>query len=230
MEFLFVQLKKLLNNYILVLLIILLIVINDALILNYCNSLKSRNVDSNILSFKNVQEYEKPSELDKINVDIKGYVKKPGVYIAEKGMTVNDIIKLSGGLKKNASTDNINLSKKVSDEMVIIVSSKKETSNQILTKNNCKNDALIINDESANISLSSTLQQNVNAIKSSPGLLNLNSASKDELLTLNGIGESKADAIISYRNEHRFTVIEDIKNVPGIGESLFEKIKGSITV
>ena len=57
MEFLFVQLKKLLNNYILVLLIILLIVINDALILNYCNSLKSRNVDSNILSFKNVQEY-----------------------------------------------------------------------------------------------------------------------------------------------------------------------------
>ena len=145
-------------------------------------------------------------------------------------MTVNDIIKLSGGLKKNASTDNINLSKKVSDEMVIIVSSKKETSNQILTKNNCKNDALIINDESANISLSSTLQQNENAIKSSPGLLNLNSASKDELLTLNGIGESKADAIISYRNEHRFTVIEDIKNVPGIGESLFEKIKGSITV
>ena len=61
-------------------------------------------------------------------------------------------------------------------------------------------------------------------------MININSATQEELMTLSGIGESKAKDIITYRTENAFTSIEDIKNVPGIGESLFAKIKENITV
>ena len=60
------------------------------------------------------------------------------------------------------------------------------------------------------------------------GKININTATKDELMTLTGIGESKADKIIEYRNSNKFNTIEDIKNISGIGESIFNKIKDSI--
>ena len=63
------------------------------------------------------------------------------------------------------------------------------------------------------------------------GLVDINSATKDELMTLSGIGSGKADAIISYRDQHgAFSSAEDIKNVDGIGDGTFEKIKDKITV
>ena len=61
-------------------------------------------------------------------------------------------------------------------------------------------------------------------------LISINTASLEELKTLPGIGESKANSIIKYRETSSFNTIEDIKNVSGIGESLFEKIKDYITV
>ena len=62
-------------------------------------------------------------------------------------------------------------------------------------------------------------------------LININTCSKEDLLTLNGVGSSKADKIIEYRNQFGyFKTIEDIKNVSGIGDSAFEKIKDYITV
>lgn len=61
-------------------------------------------------------------------------------------------------------------------------------------------------------------------------IININTATKEELLTLTGIGESKADAIITYREKTPFTKVEDIKNVAGIGESVYEEIKNNITV
>ena len=61
-------------------------------------------------------------------------------------------------------------------------------------------------------------------------LININSATKEELMTLSGIGESKARAIIDYRTQNKFIKIEDIKNVSGIGDSAFEKIKDYIAV
>jgi competence protein ComEA len=61
-------------------------------------------------------------------------------------------------------------------------------------------------------------------------LININTSSLDELLTLNGIGESKAVAIIEYRKNNKFTKIEDLMNVSGIGEALYNKVKDSITV
>lgn len=60
--------------------------------------------------------------------------------------------------------------------------------------------------------------------------VNINSASKEELMTLKGIGETTAEAIIEYRKENKFTKIEDIKNVKGIGDKKFEAIKKDIEV
>ena len=217
MEFLYALISKIKDNYVFILIFILFIVINDALILSDFYALKS----SETKVIGDVKTTSDNKQLDDIFVDVKGEVKKEGVYKVTSNMTVNDVIKLAGGLKKNASTKNINLSKKVTDEMVIIVSSKsslKKKTENITTRN----DALIKNEETALITTSNT--------SDTSKLVNINIASIDELLTLTGIGNSKAEAIIKYREGNKFNSIEDIKNISGIGDSLFEKIKDYITV
>lgn len=167
---------------------------------------------------------------DLIYVDIKGAVKKPGVYQVKSNSIVNDVIKLAGGLTSGATTKNINLSQKITNEMVIYIFKKSELTTtkesikcdtkcdtkcepKIIEVNNCITTTTSINNES-----------NENS------LININTASKEELMNLTGIGESKADAIIEYRNKNKFIKIEDIMNVSGIGEAAFAKIKDNITV
>lgn len=216
MEFLYALILKIKENYYFILIFILLIVINDAIILSDFYSLKNSEVK--ISENTKLNETVKDDTKD-LFVDIKGEVKKEGVYKVTSGMTVNDVIKLAGGLKKSAFTKNINLSKRVFDEMVIIVYSKSSLNNNV---NNNKNDALIKNEEKALISSSNS--------SSNLSLVNINTASIDELLTLSGIGNSKAEAIIKYRESNKFNTIDDIKNISGIGDSLFEKIKDYISV
>lgn len=161
----------------------------------------------------------------------KGEVQTPGIYELESSSRVIDVINEAGGLTENADTTVINLSKKISDEMVIIIYSKwqvehwKETKEQgkylqeqciSQKEEQAKNDACIDDTE-----------ENTN---STPSIININTATKEELMTLTGIGESKAEAIISYREKTAFTKIEDIKNVSGIGDSIYEDIKNNITV
>ena len=170
-------------------------------------------------------------ENKKYMVDIKGEVQTPGIYELESSSRVIDVINEAGGLTENADTTVINLSKKISDEMVIIIYSKwqvehlKETKEQgkylqeqciSQKEEQAKNDACIDDTE-----------ENTN---STPSIININTATKEELMTLTGIGESKAEAIISYREKTAFTKIEDIKNVSGIGDSIYEDIKNNITV
>ena len=118
----------------------------------------------------------------------------------------------------------INLSKKLEDEMIIIIYSKSEIANFTKTQddlrkkldiceNKLKNDACIMEKESI-----------------STGKININEAGINELQELNGIGKSKAEAIIEYRNKTKFKSIDEIMNVDGIGESLFASIKENITV
>lgn len=175
---------------------------------------------NNEVSAMEIAQEEQKCECEEINeevlVDIKGAVKKPGVYKLSKNSIVNDVIVLAGGLKSGATTDDINLSKAIYNEMVIYISTKSELKEK---QNN-----------SSNIP-SSTSETKVDNICVNPNKVNINSATVDELTTLNGIGEAKAIKIIEYRNTNGlFKSIEDIKNVSGIGETYYEKIKDSITI
>lgn len=183
-----------------------------------------------------------------VNVDIKGEVNNPGLYQIECNGRVNDVINKAGGVTKNGNTSILNLGKKVNDEMVIIVYAKKEIEKTYETKQeiieeveNCinkteiRNDACIEIKDLNNITTNDNQNNNINdeIITDTPVmvLVSINKASKEELMTLSGIGESKANNIISYRNENNgFKSLEEIKNVKGIGDSIFEKIKDSITL
>lgn len=195
--------------------LIILVVIVVSYVLN--NKDSEENVSANI-------EETTTSVIndEKIFVDIKGSVKNPGVYEVDANSIINDVITLAGGLTKNAFTKNINLSKKVTNEMVIYIYSKKEMTSKTTT---VQNDAICVTEV---IHYDNCIKEEETDTNSS--LVNINTASKEELTTVSGIGASKADAIISYREKTPFTKIEDIKNVNGIGDSLFEKIKEYITV
>ena len=163
-------------------------------------------------------------------VDIKGEVNTPGIYSVKQGSRVIDVIRLAGDLTENADTSVINLSKKVADEMVIIIYSYEEVKNFTETKaqEEQKQEKCVQATEEAvvNDACIESGQEEV----SITGPISLSQATKEELMTLEGIGEAKAAAIIAYRDEHGpFTNIEEIKNVNGIGDELFAKIKESIT-
>ena len=165
------------------------------------------------------------------NVDIKGAVKNPGVYKISSDLTVNDAIILAGGLTKEADTSVTNLAKKVTDEMVIIIYTKNEVKNsnivdtviKVVEKECvCPN---IQNDGCLNTEIKDNISNNENN-----SLVNINTASIEELQTIDGIGESKAKSIVEYRkNNGLFKSIEDIKNIDGIGDKLYETIKVYIT-
>lgn len=159
---------------------------------------------------------------EKKYIDIKGSVKNPGVYEFNDNDRVIDAINLAGGLKKDANTSNINLSKKLESEMVIYVYSNEEiknSKNNLSCETTCSTEVIEVN----NCIEKTTVENKSN-------LVNINTATIEELQTLDGIGESKARSIINYRNEFgNFNSIEDIKNVSGIGDSLFVQIKDKIT-
>ena len=154
-----------------------------------------------------------------INVEVKGEVLKPGVYTLKYGSTIKDLLDLSGGANEGVDLYTINLSKKLTDGDVVVMFKENreinidESYDKVITnlKNNKELDNYITNEiwESSKISI--------------------NKSSKEELMELPGIGESKALLIIEYRNQNgSFKKIEDIMNVKGIGKALYEKIKDYI--
>lgn len=199
-----------------------------------------------------VQEEEKVVEEETIFVDIKGAVKKPGVYQISNKSIVNDVIVMAGGFNKDAYKNGINLSKKLTDEMVIYVYTKSEIKNSkteekttesclaptyeicdctenkisiIETEENSNNNKI---EENSNLNVNN---DNLTEENNTSNLVNINTASITELTSISGIGESKAKAIIEYRNQNgKFTNITDLLNVSGIGEALFAKIKDYITI
>ena len=164
-----------------------------------------------------------------VYVDIKGAVNNPGVYEVDYGSRIIDAIITAGDLREDADTSVLNLSKKVTDEMYIIVYTKDEImaykDKMIPAKTIVKEieKRIICPDENND----ACLNQNNNSISTK---VNINNASKEELQSIPGIGESKADLIVEYRNNNSFESIDDIKNVKGIGDSLYGKIKDYIEV
>lgn len=177
------------------------------------------------------------NEIKKMYVDIKGAVKNPGVYQVNEENIINDVINLAGGLLDKAYVDNINLSKKVQDELVIYVYTKDEIKKNNLQENQtCSSNNYIITECTENkVSIITSNENNENNENNnssvSSSLININIASIEELTTLPGIGESKAQNIINYREENGyFKTIDEIKNVNGIGEATFDQLKKYITV
>lgn len=165
---------------------------------------------------------------ESITIDIKGEVKIPGVYELPLNSRVIDAINISGGLTNKADTSDINLSKILKDENVIVISNK--YSNQ--TTKYTKKETSVVNNASTSKDnvVSSNNSSDTNTNKTNDKV-SINTATKEQLMNLNGIGESKANDIIAYRNQNGlFKSIEDIKKVSGIGDKLFDKIKDHITI
>lgn len=186
-----------------------------------------------------VSEVEEAITDEKFYVEIKGAVNNPGVYEANNTSIINDVVNQAGGFTKKAYTKNINLSRKVTNELVIYVYTeseyKKATTKEVQPVCECATyDISNCTDNVISEIVSSdkdTSFEDGTTTESNNKLVNINSASKDELMTVSGIGESKADSIIEYRTTNgNFKSIEEIKNVNGIGDSLYEKIKDSIKV
>jgi len=177
------------------------------------------------------QEEKEVKKEEKSNCyfDVKGEVNKPGVYFLDCDKRVIDALKSAGGVKKTADTSVINLSQKIRDGMVIVVYSKAEIKNYLKTKEELQlkidycQETMIDNDACLE---GEGEKPNNNSNK----LVNINTASMTELMSLSGIGETKAQNIILYRNKTPFKTIEDLLKVEGIGESIYVNIKENITV
>ncbi len=154
----------------------------------------------------NKQE-DQAEKTEKIMVDVKGQIKQPGVYMANAGERVIDLISRAGGLTEQADQGQVNFAQHVEDEMVIYIPAKGE-------------EGVMPPAESG----SSTAVTNGSG--KTQGKINVNKASESELQELPGIGPAKAAAIIEYRETSGpFNTVEDLKNVSGIGDKTFEKLK-----
>ena len=208
--------------------LLLLSVISSVLLFQKFKS-NNKTEEKIVLQSENEETVVKPSEEEQnyYQVDIKGEVNNPGIYEVKEGSRVIDVIRLAGDLTSNADTSVLNLSKKVADEMVIIVYSFAEVENFTATKEQEKieQEACLKQSEVIN---GACIESEIIDVTSPK--ISINKASMEELMQLPGIGESKAKAIIEYRDQvGAFQTIEELKEVSGIGETLFDQIKENIT-
>lgn len=146
---------------------------------------------------------ETTSKNRKIYVYICGQVKNPGVYEFTSDDRIVMAIKAAGGFTSKASKESVNQAEKMEDGQQIYIPSQKESK----------------------ADMSSDME------RTASGKVNINTAGKEELMTLSGIGEAKASDIIAYRQEQgSFSKIEDLMKIGGIKEGVFNKIKDNITI
>ena len=147
---------------------------------------------------------EETKEKKSIYVYVCGAVMQAGVYELQQDSRVYEAIQKAGGFAENADISEINQAALLQDEEQIYVPAAGEVDHSLKEEGEAGD---------------------------AGGKVNLNTATKEELMTLAGIGESKADSIIKYREEHgKFQSIEDIKQIEGIKDGVFQKIKDLITV
>ena len=143
----------------------------------------------------------KENNEEAIGVYIDGEVNSPGYILIPKNQTLSYAINKAQGITKEADIQNIDIDKKLNDQEKIIIPKKKSSDDN-------EEEIMEMTDEKVNI----------------------NTASKEELMQIEGIGEKTAEKIIEYREKNKFTDIEELKEVKGIGDKKFEKIKDNIKV
>ena len=189
----------------------------------------NKNNENNEETNKNDNAQNQENSSDEITVHITGAVNKEGVYKLKKESRVQDAVEIAGGLKEDADTKRINLAYQLEDGMKIIVPSINDENleEELITTEIGKNAGETSTGTSSGSSTDTSTTQNAKTSSK----VNINTANEEELDTLPGIGEATARKIIEYRNENgKFSSIEDIKNVKGIGESKFEEIRDLICV
>ena len=196
------------KNQIIIAFIVIIICIVIAIYILSLNQQNFNNYED--LEITETEEIaEEPEEKEKIKVHIAGSVVSEGIVELEEGARVADAIDQAGGTTADANMDQVNLAYKVQDGQKIYIPN--------------------INEEEYEITEDMEGIQNI--YETNPDIININTATQTELELLPGIGPSTASKIIKYREENgEFKVIDDIKNVSGIGDAKFESIKNQITV
>lgn len=173
-----------------------------------CSGKQSELISLEELEGKQAQEIEESGEVEDtekestIFVYVCGAVAAEGVYKLPQGSRAFEAIAKAGGFRADAATSSINQAEILKDEMQLYIPTVEEV-----------------------------MQETAQKEAEDEGKVNLNTASREELMTLPGVGESKADSILKYREENGgFQTIEDIMQISGIKEGLFSKIKDYITV
>ncbi len=155
---------------------------------------------------------ETKQEAKIIVVDMKGAVRKPGIYRMKPGDRVSDAINRAGGLTEKADKGQVNLARKLSDEMAVYIPEKGERADH------------------ASLFTEPT-QPESGGDSGTSVTVHVNTAGEEELQNLPGIGPAKAKAIIQYREENGpFRSVDDLKKVSGIGDKSLEKIRPAATV
>ncbi|SFJ10141.1 helix-hairpin-helix domain-containing protein [Thermoflavimicrobium dichotomicum] len=151
---------------------------------------------------------EAKSKTEKLVVDLKGAVQKPGIYEMQAPARVYQVVEKAGGANEQADLSQVNLAQMLTDGMVIYIPRKGEMVPVVGQASNGANES---------------------GTKS--GKININTATIQDLEKLDGLGPSKAEAIVKYREEHgAFRSIDDLTKVPGIGEKTLQKFRDQITV
>lgn len=180
-----------------------------------------RNISDDIMvQSNNVVNNSKIVEdnVENIVIHITGAVKTPGIVKLKEGDRIEDAIEAAGGLSEEADISNVNLAYILEDGLKIIIPSSYDIE--------IEDDEIIQNNSGKNI-----IEGDTNIQVKEGNIININKATEIDLETLPGIGPSLATKIILYREENgKFSSIDDIKNVSGIGESKYENIKNYICV
>ena len=180
-------------------------------------------LNNNANEIQNIQDDEKiqiNNEKENVMVHVIGEVNSPGVVKLEEGARIIDAIQAAGGKTEEADLSKVNLAYVIEDGTQIYIPRINENLNQV---------ELISGEAGHSIIVTNTkTQDNENQQNSK---VNINTANKEKLETLPGIGETTAQKIIDYREQNgKFNKIEDLKNVSGIGEAKFNSLKDKITV
>lgn len=164
----------------------------------------------------------KQEKLQICYVHVCGAVKSPGVYELTSDSRLYEAIQMAGGFTDEAAGEALNQAEKIEDGSRIYVPTKEEVK---------------AGTENSGTFVQNTDKERADGTKSTDvgskedGKVDINTAGKDELMTLSGIGEAKADAITRYRDEHgKFQKMEDLMEVEGIKEGVFQKVKDQIKI